>query len=200
VQPVLYYPAGAAVLFIIAATLYYQRTSSRRAALATLRSATGWASAGQASAGYLARLPTSSSEHAEEQATPQPALAALAALGRLGHRLSPPAYTATRERRLQLAGKGRVLDQERFFALRLVTLAAVVPASALELLLPLRGLSALLGARPRGSPQPPGLAAAGQDTPRPAGAGRTAHDQRRSRAWLRPGPRTLGRLSAGAFE
>ena len=144
-QTLLYYPSGAVVLLFAAAALYYQRSSSRRAALATLRSATVWASAGKASAKYLARVPTSSSEHSEEQAPSAPPFAVLGALGRLGQRLSPPAYTATRQRRLQLAGKGRVLDQEKFFALRLMTLAAVVPASALELLLPLRGLSALLG-------------------------------------------------------
>jgi tight adherence protein C len=143
-QEAFYYPVGAAVLVFIAAPLYYQRTSSRRAAVATLRSATAWASAAQAPARPQTRVATTSSEQAEVRGTSRPTLSVVAALGRLGHRLSPPAYSATRERRLQLAGKGRFVDQERFFALRLVTLAAVAPASALELLLPLRGLYALL--------------------------------------------------------
>jgi tight adherence protein C len=52
------------------------------------------------------------------------------ALAALARHASPAAYSANTDRRLQLAGKGRPVDAARFFALRLVTLALVVPAFA----------------------------------------------------------------------
>ena len=139
------YAAGGLALTLLAGVLLYQRTSARRAALATLRSATGWASLRDAPPGVPATLAASQAQPAEVVVPDRRSLGfVVTAAATLAQRLSPPAYSANTARRLQLAGKGRLVDKEHFFALRLATLAAVVPALALELLLPVHGLYALL--------------------------------------------------------
>jgi len=136
------YAAGGLALTLLAGVLLYQRTSARRAALATLRSATGWASLRDAPPGVPATLAASQAQPAEVVVPDRRSLGfVVTAAATLAQRLSPPAYSANTARRLQLAGKGRLVDKEHFFALRL---AAVVPALALELLLPVHGLYALL--------------------------------------------------------
>lgn len=149
----LLYPAAGALIVLLFVALWYQRTSARRAALATLRTATLQALLRQTPSAFPAG-PASP----QKELTPEPVpttrgiggrmardvASAVATAGRLGHRLSPPVYSTSAARRLQLAGKGRTVDEERFLALRLVTIVAIAPAFALELLSPLRGLYALL--------------------------------------------------------
>jgi|SRR5579875_1046655 len=131
-----------AVLALFAGALCYRR-SARRKAKATLRSATQWAerAAAQRAPASPAGAEAAPGSSAPPLPTPGPVLAALAALAR---RSSPPAYTASTEQRLQLAGKGRSLDTARFFALRALTLALLPPAFVAVFLSPLHGLYALV--------------------------------------------------------
>ncbi|MGC8627669.1 MAG: type II secretion system F family protein [Acidimicrobiales bacterium] len=139
------YPVAGAALLSLGLALWYQRTSSRRAALATLRSATDWARA-RGEPGFLPPGLTSSGKELENEhgrALPRFALA-LRPIGHLAHKLSPPVYSASAARRLRLAGKGRASDEESFLAFRLITLAAIGAAFVAAVVLPVHGFHALL--------------------------------------------------------
>lgn len=138
------YPAGGLLLMLFTGALWYRVTSNRRAALATLRSAIGWASLRGTSAAVIASLSSYPRQPIEEPSRPRLGIARfLGAIGRLARKMTPPAYTASATRRLRLAGRGRTVDDERFLALRLLTLALIPPSFALELVSPVRGLEAL---------------------------------------------------------
>jgi tight adherence protein C len=126
--PILIFLAVVAVLAGGGFMLWYQR-SPRRAALATLRVATappravtptrpGGAAAGQGQADL------------SSESTPPLKLvsdSAVTAVAGLARRLSPPAYAASVRRRLRLAGKDRQIDADRFLAIRVLSLALIVP-------------------------------------------------------------------------
>jgi tight adherence protein C len=132
------YPIAAVVLALLTACLWHQRSAPRRATLATLRAAT-------ASTSLRAPPPARSEPRSAAPVNRRGTFEQWAShLARVARRLSPPAYAVTTARRLELAGKGRAVDEDRFLALRLVTLLSVGPAFVLVLLSPLHGLYALL--------------------------------------------------------
>lgn len=126
--PLLIFIAVVAVLAAGSIIIWLQR-SPRRAALATLRLATPLPrTAAPPRPGTAPAGPARTDRSLEE--TPALKLAedaAIAAVARIARRLSPPAYSASVRRRLRLAGKDRQTDADRFLALRVLSLALVVP-------------------------------------------------------------------------
>ncbi|MHB1498050.1 MAG: type II secretion system F family protein [Acidimicrobiales bacterium] len=145
-MPEALYPAGGILLVLLTGAVWQRVSSNRRATLATLRSAVGWASLRGTSAAAIAGV--SSYPHQPIDGPIRARLGIsrlLGAIGRLARKITPPIYTASATRRLRLAGKGRSVDGEGFLAFRLLTLALILPLfAALELASPIRGLEALL--------------------------------------------------------
>jgi len=133
--------AGAALaLAVLAIAILYRQSSPPRLARANLRSALRWST-------WAPRAPSPTPTEAPPAApvAPPPAPGALvAALAALARSLSPPAYAASTDKRLQLAGQSRPIGSARFYALRLVSLALVVPAFAAIAVSSLHGIYALL--------------------------------------------------------
>ena len=139
------YPAGGVLLVLFTGAVWHRVTSNRRATLATLRSAVGWASLRGTSPAAIANLSSYPRQPTEQPRRSHLGIShLLGAIGRLARKMTPPAYTASATRRLRLAGKGRTVDDERFLAFRFLTLALIPPSFVLELVSPLRGLEALL--------------------------------------------------------
>lgn len=140
------YAAGGAALALLGLALWYQATSSRRAAVATLRCAMGWVRAHGAPPGLALGLNRSAKKAVGEPGGVGPHLGrTLRLVADPAHKLSPPAYSASVARRLRLAGKGRPVDEERFFALRVFTLAGIGAAFLGAMVSPVHGLHTVLG-------------------------------------------------------
>ncbi len=126
--PLLIFVAAVVVLAAGSVIIWLQR-SPRRAALLTLRLAIAPPrTAAPPRPGTAPAAPARPDPSLEE--TPALKLAedaAIAAVARIARRLSPPAYSASVRRRLRLAGKDRQTDADRFLALRVLSLALVVP-------------------------------------------------------------------------
>jgi len=135
--------AGGALAFgAVAAVAFNRASSAQRAARLSLRSAISWSSWAP---GQGARPPSPPAEAspATAAAPSRSPGAVVGALAALAGRLSPSSYGANTERRLELAGKSRPIDTARFLALRLVTLALVVPGAVAIASSPLGGIYAL---------------------------------------------------------
>jgi tight adherence protein C len=134
-------------IFLAATAAIWVQRSPRRATLSTLKVATAPAKASAPARGAagivppVAETPGSGRRSLKLQGVTGSVVDGIALLAR---RLSPPGYLASVQHRLALAGKGRTQDGDRFLALRLVTLALIVPAFLLLSFAALPGLYRLL--------------------------------------------------------
>ncbi len=145
-------PAAVPVALVVLVVVLWLQRAPRRAAIATLRTATAStralgatapAAGGPSVPARTLRPPRAGGEPASPvQEAIDIAAAPLAGMAR---RLLPPTYVESAGRRLTLAGKGRERDADRFLALRLVTVILVLPAFLVIWLAPFPGLYRLLG-------------------------------------------------------
>ena len=143
--PVAFYVVVAAALAVVAIVLRLQR-GPRRAVLATLRVATS-AGRGPVSQregpGRAAEAPASRAG-SEAHGPGRWSAPAVNLLARPARHLVPASYAANAQRRLTLAGRDRSVDFQRFMALRLVSVLAVVPSFLAIALAGLGGMYGLL--------------------------------------------------------
>jgi tight adherence protein C len=134
------------VALLLLGTIWWARRAPRRAALATLRAATTDVRRRRATATTVGDVPSVPGLAPAHLAATRDSLWGdlVEILARAARRISPPAYGARVERRLTLAGWGAASGADRFFAARLLTIAAAGPTFAVLFLLGFKGVPALL--------------------------------------------------------